>query len=158
MSKEKKDLLSLIESGMSGFSKGQKRIAGYILEHYDKAAYMTASKLGTIVGISESTVVRFAIELGFDGCWWRMTCDGRTDEDSVRAALSVSTSYAHAPFDFPAERAEKSFRMPGLKGWRPRAWNASSASAFCFPNFNIFNRSADNFNIISIITNKRLFN
>lgn len=67
MSKEKKDLLSLIESGMSGFSKGQKRIAGYILEHYDKAAYMTASKLGTIVGISESTVVRFAIELGFDG-------------------------------------------------------------------------------------------
>ena len=67
MSKEKKDLLSLIESGMSGFSKGQKRITGYILEHYDKAAYMTASKLGTIVGISESTVVRFAIELGFDG-------------------------------------------------------------------------------------------
>ena len=52
---------------MHTFSKGQKRIANYILEHYDKAAYMTASKLGTLVGVSESTVVRFAIELGFEG-------------------------------------------------------------------------------------------
>ena len=67
MAQKKQDLLNLIESGMSGFSKGQTRIASYILEHYDKAAYMTASKLGAIAGISESTVVRFAIELGFDG-------------------------------------------------------------------------------------------
>ncbi len=57
----------MIEEGMPTFSKGQKRIANYILEHYDKAAYMTASKLGTLVGVSESTVVRFAIELGFEG-------------------------------------------------------------------------------------------
>ena len=63
----KQDLITMIQGGMPGFSKGQKRIAGYILEHYDKAAYMTASKLGVIVGVSESTVVRFAIELGFDG-------------------------------------------------------------------------------------------
>lgn len=52
---------------MSEFSKGQKRIARYILDHYDKAAYMTASRLGSIVEVSESTVVRFAIEVGFDG-------------------------------------------------------------------------------------------
>ena len=52
---------------MSSFSKGQKRIAGYILENYDKAAFMTASKLGKLVGVSESTVVRFASELGYDG-------------------------------------------------------------------------------------------
>ena len=52
---------------MSGFSKGQKLIANYITEHYDKAAYMTAAKLGALVNVSESTVVRFAIELGFDG-------------------------------------------------------------------------------------------
>lgn len=52
---------------MSGFSKGQKRIAGYILENYDKAAFMTASKLGRLAGVSESTVVRFASELGYDG-------------------------------------------------------------------------------------------
>ena len=48
-------------------SKGQKLIANYITEHYDKAAYMTAAKLGALVNVSESTVVRFAIELGFDG-------------------------------------------------------------------------------------------
>jgi len=57
----------MIEEGMPTFSKGQKRIANYILEHYDKAAYMTASKMGALVGVSESTVVRFAIELGFEG-------------------------------------------------------------------------------------------
>ncbi len=50
-----------------GFSKGQKRIAAYILENYDKAAFMTASRLGQLAGVSESTVVRFASELGYDG-------------------------------------------------------------------------------------------
>ena len=61
------DLLKHIEEKMPSFSKGQKRIASYILEQYDKAAYLTASKLSEIVGVSESTVVRFAIELGFEG-------------------------------------------------------------------------------------------
>ena len=63
----KKNLLSEIEARMHSFSKGQKLIANYITEHYDKAAYMTAAKLGALVNVSESTVVRFAIELGFDG-------------------------------------------------------------------------------------------
>jgi len=63
----KRNLLSEIEERMSSFSKGQKLISNYILENYDKAAYMTASKLGTIVHVSESTVVRFANELGFEG-------------------------------------------------------------------------------------------
>lgn len=62
-----RNLLSEIEARMPTFSKGQKLISNYILENYDKAAYMTASKLGKIVNVSESTVVRFAIELGFDG-------------------------------------------------------------------------------------------
>ncbi|MBE6903978.1 MAG: MurR/RpiR family transcriptional regulator [Ruminococcaceae bacterium] len=61
------NLFKVIESKMSDFSKGQRLIAKYILENYDKAAYMTASKLGTTVGISESTVVRFAMEIGFAG-------------------------------------------------------------------------------------------
>jgi len=52
---------------MAEFSKGQKRIAEYILENGDKAAFMTASKLGQLAGVSESTVVRFASELGYDG-------------------------------------------------------------------------------------------
>ena len=57
----------MIESNMSTFSKGQKRIANYILQNSDKAAFMTASKLGKLSGVSESTVVRFASELGYDG-------------------------------------------------------------------------------------------
>lgn len=52
---------------MDSFSKGQKRIANYITASYDKAAFMTASRLGKMVNVSESTVVRFAVELGFDG-------------------------------------------------------------------------------------------
>ena len=62
-----KSILHTIENEMSGFSKGQKRIASYILQNYDKAAFMTASKLGKLVGVSESTVVRFASVLGYDG-------------------------------------------------------------------------------------------
>lgn len=61
------NVLLTIRSGMEQFSKGQKRIAGYILENYDKAAFMTASRLGQITQVSESTVVRFAAQLGYDG-------------------------------------------------------------------------------------------
>lgn len=63
----KRDILKFIDENMRSFSKGQKKIAEYIKEHYDKAAYMTAAKLGQAVGVSESTVVRFVIEFGFDG-------------------------------------------------------------------------------------------
>ncbi len=62
-----KNILAMIESTDIKFSKGQKRIAKYIIENYDKAAFMTASKLGATVGVSESTVVRFASDLGYDG-------------------------------------------------------------------------------------------
>lgn len=61
------DLLKIIQEKQSTFSKGQKQISSFILAHYDKAAYMTAAKLGALVGVSESTVVRFANELGFAG-------------------------------------------------------------------------------------------
>lgn len=62
-----KDILSLLQANAPTFSKGQRAIARYITESYDKAAFMTASRLGKTVGVSESTVVRFAVELGFDG-------------------------------------------------------------------------------------------
>ena len=62
-----KSVLHTIQSRMNSFSKGQKRIAAYILENYDKAAFMTANKLGKTAQVSESTVVRFATELGYDG-------------------------------------------------------------------------------------------
>ena len=61
------DILAILQEKESGFSKGQKRIARYITEAYDKAAFMTANRLGKTVGVSESTVVRFAVDLGFDG-------------------------------------------------------------------------------------------
>ena len=61
------DILSLLQTKAPTFSKGQRQIARYITEAYDKAAFMTANRLGKTVGVSESTVVRFAVDLGFDG-------------------------------------------------------------------------------------------
>ena len=61
------DIISVIKSEMKSMSKGQKKIAEYIITHYDKATFMTASVLGGKVGVSESTVVRFASQLGFSG-------------------------------------------------------------------------------------------
>lgn len=61
------DLLVQIENKMSTFSKSQKLIANYIINSYEKAAYMTALKLGNAVNVSESTVVRFAMHLGYRG-------------------------------------------------------------------------------------------
>ena len=65
--KESKYLISHIQSQYTRFSKGQKLIAQYILKNYDKVAFMTACKLGEAVGVSESTVVRFANALGYSG-------------------------------------------------------------------------------------------
>ena len=61
------DILELLAEKAPTFSKGQRAIARFITESYDKAAFLTASKLGKTVGVSESTVVRFAVELGYDG-------------------------------------------------------------------------------------------
>ncbi|MEG0770262.1 MAG: MurR/RpiR family transcriptional regulator [Clostridia bacterium] len=61
------DLLNYIQTKQASFSKGQKLIATYLINNYEKAAFMTASRLGETVGTSESTVVRFAFELGFEG-------------------------------------------------------------------------------------------
>ncbi|MGN1002273.1 MAG: MurR/RpiR family transcriptional regulator [Oscillospiraceae bacterium] len=62
-----RDILARLSKDNGAFSKGQRCIAKYILENYDKAAFMTAGKLARTVGVSESTVVRFATELGYDG-------------------------------------------------------------------------------------------
>ena len=60
-------LLSKMNVQYQNFSKGQKKLAAYIKENYDKAAFLTAAKLGETVGVSESTVVRFATHLGYKG-------------------------------------------------------------------------------------------
>lgn len=60
-------ILAILQNESHRFSKGQRAIAGYITQHYDKAAFLTANALGKAVGVSESTVVRFAMELGYEG-------------------------------------------------------------------------------------------
>ncbi len=67
MRKENRDLIEIIQREFTRLSKGQKLIAQYIIDNYDKAAFMTASKLSKAVGVSESTVVRFANTLDFSG-------------------------------------------------------------------------------------------
>ena len=61
------ELIARIESKYSKLSKGQKRLADYVRQNYDKAVFLTAARLGEIVGVSESTVVRFATQLGYKG-------------------------------------------------------------------------------------------
>lgn len=63
----KDDLIEKIKARMPEFSKSQKLIGSFITNHYEQAAYMTASRMGSTVGVSESTVVRFAIEMGYEG-------------------------------------------------------------------------------------------
>ncbi len=65
--KNSNEILKKIEENYNGFSKRQKLLADYITKNYDKAAFLTAAKLGSAVGVSESTVVRFATELGYKG-------------------------------------------------------------------------------------------
>ena len=61
------ELIARLNQSGKKLSKSHRRIAECIVQHYDKAAFMTASKLGQYVGVSESTVVRFAAALGYEG-------------------------------------------------------------------------------------------
>lgn len=61
------ELLIRMEEKYKKMSKGQKRLADYVMENYDKAVFLTAARLGEVVGVSESTVVRFATQLGYKG-------------------------------------------------------------------------------------------
>ena len=67
MDRKSTNLIGIIEYRLPGMSKGHRAIGRYLLEHYEHAAYMTAARIGEEAGVSESTVVRFAMELGFDG-------------------------------------------------------------------------------------------
>ena len=61
------DIIRLIDEKYSHMSKGHRKIADFIKEHYDQAVFMTAAKIGSVLEVSESTVVRFASGLGFEG-------------------------------------------------------------------------------------------
>lgn len=67
MQSEVQDLIDKINKSRSKMSKGQRAISDYVIKNYDKAAFMTAAKLGKTVGVSESTVSRYAMQLGYDG-------------------------------------------------------------------------------------------
>ena len=95
-----KNILHNIEKNMSSFSKGQKLIARFILENYDKAAFMTASKLGKTVQVSESTVVRFATQLGYEG----YPSMQRALQEMIRSRLT-STQRIEAADDLQIGRA-----------------------------------------------------
>ena len=64
---DKIDVIGVIDEFYPSMSKGHKAIANYIKEYYDTAVFMTAAKIGEEIGVSESTVVRFASSLGYDG-------------------------------------------------------------------------------------------
>ena len=61
------DMIEKLNLSGKKLSKSHRRIAEYIAQHYDKAVFMTAARLGETVGVSESTVVRFAVAMGYDG-------------------------------------------------------------------------------------------
>lgn len=67
VSQSSNELLIRIRNQYKSMSKGQKRLATYVMDNYDKAVFLTAAKLGKVVGVSESTVVRFATQLGYKG-------------------------------------------------------------------------------------------
>lgn len=79
------DVMHRIREKYASLSKGQKRLADYIQNHYEKAVYLTAAKMGEVVGVSESTVVRFASELGYDGYPGMQ----RAMEETIRTRLTA---------------------------------------------------------------------
>jgi Pyruvate/2-oxoacid:ferredoxin oxidoreductase gamma subunit len=87
------DLLDRIKASMPSFSKGQRASGNYILTNYDKAAFMTASRLGEVTGVSESTVVRFATALDFDG-YPELSLEQILNDESIEA-VAVETDEIH---------------------------------------------------------------
>ena len=101
-----KNILSILEERISSFSKGQKRIARYILSDLPKAAFLTAAAFGKETEVSESTVVRFATELGYDGFPQMQKalqdalvgrfCDGNTGNSPATVQKEAVTKAGHA--------------------------------------------------------------
>ena len=91
-----KDFLSIINEAYPKMSKGHKIIAAYIVDKYDQAVFMTAAKLGEAVGVSESTVVRFATGLGFDGFPEFMKALEEWYKSKVNSVQKIGAKYGRA--------------------------------------------------------------
>ena len=87
------NLLVRIDLSRKDFSKGQRKIADYIEEHYDTAAFMTAAKLGEVVGVSESTVVRFATQIGYDGFPYLQKAMQEMTRDKLNSIQRMEVTY-----------------------------------------------------------------
>lgn len=90
------DVISRINTGYASMSKSHKAIAGYIKEHYEQAVFMTAAKLGTELGISESTVVRFASGIGYDGYPEFQKALENWVRDKLSAVQKIDVKYGHS--------------------------------------------------------------
>ena len=93
----KNELLQKIDEGYSKFSKGQKKLADFIKEDYDKAAFLTAAKMGEEVGVSESTVVRFAMALGYDGYPGFQKALGEMVRTKLNSIQRMEVTYGRVP-------------------------------------------------------------
>lgn len=102
------DIISYIREHKTDFSKRQRIIADYIMQNYDSAAYMTAAALAAAVGVSESTVVRFAAELGFDGYQKLQKRLQEVTPDTV----DLNTAYGYCiPADARRSHFDRSFKI-----------------------------------------------
>lgn len=90
------DVISKINAGYASMSKGHKAIAGYIKEHYEQAVFMTAAKLGKELGISESTVVRFASGIGYEGYPEFQKALENWVRDKLSAVQKIDVKYGHS--------------------------------------------------------------
>lgn len=90
------DVISRINAGYASMSKGHKAIAGYIKEHYEQAVFMTAAKLGMELGISESTVVRFASGIGYEGYPEFQKALENWVRDKLSAVQKIDVKYGHS--------------------------------------------------------------
>ena len=90
------DIIGRMNDKYLKMSKGHKAVATFISDHYDEAVFMTAAKLGATVGVSESTVVRFALALGYDG--YPEFQDALEDwvKNKLSSVQKVSTKYANS--------------------------------------------------------------
>lgn len=104
---EEKDVLTQINDHYIGLSKSHKKIAEYIVEHYETAAFMTAAKLGDLLGMSESTVVRFATGIGYSGYPQFL----KALEECVKGKLQ----HNHVPFQEEGEHAQSKILAAVMK-------------------------------------------
>ena len=90
------DVITRINARYTSMSKSHKTIAGYIKEHYEQAVFMTAAKLGEELGISESTVVRFASGIGYDGYPEFQKALENWVKDKLSAVQKIGVKYGHS--------------------------------------------------------------